>query len=140
MKKINRGHLVFLTSVAGLSSARHQTPLSVCQFAVQGLFESVAEELRMTRHKDFINVSIAHIYPFIISDDLQNDIRWRIPSYFGTIRAIDAAKQILDGVRRNQIEISVPKHFLYLGHVLRMLPRQSTILLRELLDTGVDFG
>jgi all-trans-retinol dehydrogenase (NAD+) len=139
MKKTNRGHLVFLTSVAGLSSAKHQTPLSVCQFGVQGLFESVAEELRMTRHRD-IHVSIAHIYPFIVSDDLESDIRQRIPSYFGTIKATDAARQILDGVRRNQMEISVPKYFLYLGNVLRMLPRKSTVLLRELLDTGVDFG
>lgn len=33
--------------------------------------------------------------------------------------AAEAAKQILDGVRRNYAEFSVPGYLLYLGHVLR---------------------
>lgn len=43
----------------------------------------------------------------------------RIPSYFGTIPAEDAAKQILDGVRRNYVEFSVPGYILYLGNISR---------------------
>lgn len=43
----------------------------------------------------------------------------RIPSYFGTMPAAEAAKQILNGVRRNYTEFSVPGYLLYLGHVLR---------------------
>ena len=43
----------------------------------------------------------------------------RIPSYFGTMPAVEAARQILDGVRRNYAEFSVPGYLLYLGHVLR---------------------
>lgn len=33
--------------------------------------------------------------------------------------ATDAAEQILDGVRRNYAEFSVPGYLLYLGHILR---------------------
>lgn len=43
----------------------------------------------------------------------------RIPSYFGTMSATEAARRILDGVRRNYAEFSVPGYLLYVGHVLR---------------------
>jgi hypothetical protein len=46
---------------------------------------------------------------------------FRIPSYFGTIPAAEAAKQILDGIRRNYAEFSVPGYLLYLGHIFRYL-------------------
>lgn len=65
---------------------------------------------------------------------------YRIPSYFGTISPSAAAKSILESVRRNYPEASVPKHLLYLGHLLRVLPRKATVLIRDLLDTGVDFA
>lgn len=65
---------------------------------------------------------------------------FRIPSYFGTITPSQAAAAILDSVRRNYYEASVPKHLLYLGHLLRILPRKATVLIRDLLDTGVDFA
>lgn len=139
MKKQEHGHIVLLTSVAGLSGIKHQMPLSVSQFAVQGIFESLSEELRIARYHELIKTTIVHIYPFIVSDDLEKDIRLRIPSYFGRIRAQDAAKKIL-GVRRNFIEISIPSYLLYIGHAIRLLPRHSIFMLRELLDTGVDFG
>lgn len=45
----------------------------------------------------------------------------RIPSYFGTIPAAEAARKILDGVRRNYAEFSVPGYLLYLGHILRYI-------------------
>lgn len=140
MKKINYGHIVLLTSVAGLSCIKTHMPLAVAQFAVQGLFESLVEDLRISKFQDSIQVSLIHIYPFILCEKLENDIRLRIPSYFGTIRADKAAALILEGVKRNQMEMSIPKYYLYLGNFLRMFPKKATFLLRELLDTGVDFG
>ncbi|KAI5634011.1 short chain dehydrogenase domain-containing protein [Phthorimaea operculella] len=137
MKDKNRGHIVALTSVAGLSYLKDQMPLSVAQFAVQGLAETLMEDLRM--HKiDGVHVTLIHIYPFIA--DEKSELRLKIPSYFGTITPSLAAKSILESVRRNYHEASVPKHLLCLGHLLRMLPRKATVLIRDLLDTGVDFA
>ncbi|KAL4721352.1 hypothetical protein ACJJTC_004002 [Scirpophaga incertulas] len=138
MKKKNHGHIVALTSVAGLSYIKDQMPLSVAQFAVQGLAESLMEDLRINKI-DGVHVTLIHIYPFIISDD-NTDLRLRIPSYFGTITSSQAATSILESVRRNYPEASVPKHLLYLGHLLRILPKKATVLIRDLLDTGVDFA
>ncbi|RVE47785.1 hypothetical protein evm_007540 [Chilo suppressalis] len=138
MKAKNHGHVVALTSVAGLSYIKDQMPLSVAQFAVQGLAESLMEDLRINK-TDGVHVTLIHIYPFIVNDD-STDLRLRIPSYFGTITSSQAAASILESVRRNYPEASVPKHLLYLGHLLRVLPRKATVLIRDLLDTGVDFA
>lgn len=139
MKQRNYGHIVMLTSVAGSTGIKNQTPLTVSQFAVHGLFESTMEELRSGRFKS-IKMTLAYIYPFVITEEMEKDIRFRIPSYFGTMRSKDAAQKILEGVRRNDVEVSIPKYWLWLGHLTRLLPRKAADALRELLDTGIDFG
>ncbi|CAK9828714.1 Epidermal retinol dehydrogenase 2 [Anthophora retusa] len=141
MERAGKGHIVVLSSVAGLSGAAtggSRVPLSTAQFAVQGLAESLHTELRHTNSN--IIITLVHIYPFIVGAEVVRDIRFRIPSYFGTMPAAEAAKQILDGVRRNYAEFSVPGYLLYLGHVLKILPKEASFMLRDLLDTGVDFG
>lgn len=141
MQRAGRGHIVVLSSVAGLSggaSGGSRVPLSTAQFAVQGLAESLHTELRHSNSN--IIITLIHVYPFIVGAEVAKDIRFRIPSYFGTMPAAEAAKQILDGVRRNYAEFSVPGYLLYLGHVLRILPKKASFMLRDLLDTGVDFG
>ncbi|XP_033334958.1 17-beta-hydroxysteroid dehydrogenase 13 isoform X2 [Megalopta genalis] len=142
MKSKNKGHIVFLSSVAGLSSAttEHSSRvlLSAAQFAIQGLAESLHTELRHS-NCDVI-VTLVHIYPFIIDAESARDIRSRIPSFLGTMPAAEAAQKILDGVRRNYVEFSIPGYLLYLKHILRILPKSASFMLRDFLDTGVDFG
>lgn len=75
MKAKNHGHIVALTSVAGLSYIKDQMPLSVAQFAIQGLAESLTEDLRVNKI-DGVHVTLTHIYPFIVNDD-SADIRLR---------------------------------------------------------------
>lgn len=140
MKQRNYGHIVMLTSVAGSTGIKNQTPLTVSQFAVHGLFESTVEELRTGRFTRSIKMTLAYIYPFVITEELERDIRFRTPGYFGTMKAKEAAQRILDGVRRNDVEVSIPKYWLWLGHVTRLLPRPAADALRDLLDTGIDFG
>lgn len=137
MKAKNHGHIVALTSVAGLSHIKHQMPLSVAQFAVQGLAESLMEDVRISK-TDGVYVTLVHIYPFIVEDN--SDLRPKIPSYFGTISPVKAAESILESVLRNYPEASVPKRLLFLGKILRILPRKATMPIRDLLDTGVDFA
>ncbi|XP_076292030.1 short-chain dehydrogenase/reductase family 16C member 6 isoform X2 [Lasioglossum baleicum] len=138
MKQAGKGHIVLLSSVAGLSVAATGVPTSTAQFAVQGFAESLRTKLRYTQSNN-IAVTLVHIYPFIIGVEAASDIRFRIPSFFGTIPAVEAAKKIVDGVRRNYMEFSIPAYLLFMGHVLRILPKKASFMLRELLDTGVDF-
>lgn len=139
MKQNGKGHIVFLTSVAAISGFAQQLPLSVSQFAITGLFESIVEELRIEKLDKVIKTTLVHIYPFIISENLENDIRLRVPGFFGSIQAKKAAVAVLDGVRKNKSEISIPKYCLFFSRILKILPRKVTLRLRDFLDTGVDF-
>lgn len=139
MKSNGRGHIIFLTSVAAISGFSQQLALSVSQFAIQGLYESILEELRISKCDNIIKTTLVHIYPFIVSENYENDIRFRVPGFFGSIAAETAAKKIIDGVRKNASEISIPSYSLYMSHVLKILPRKVTLMVREFLDTGVDF-
>ena len=139
MKSRNYGHIVMLASVAGSTGIKNQIPLTVSQFAVHGLFEATMEELRSGRFKN-IRMTLVYMYPFVISDELDEDIRFRVPSYFGTMKAKEAAHKILQGVRRNDVEVSIPKYWLWLSHLTRLLPRDAADGLRELMDTGIDYS
>lgn len=139
MKSVGRGHIIFLTSVAAISGFTQQLALSVSQFAIQGLYESIVEELRISKSDKIVKTTLVHIYPFIVSENLSQDIRFRVPGFFGSISADAAANKIIDGVRKNANEISIPSYSLYISHVLKILPRKITLMLREFLDTGVDF-
>ncbi|XP_011264898.1 epidermal retinol dehydrogenase 2 [Camponotus floridanus] len=142
MRHAGKGHIILLSSVAGLSNGSSgrgtRVPLSTAQFAVQGLAESLHMELRHLNSN--IIVSLVHVYPFIVGREAAKDIRFRIPSYFGTMSAAEAARQILNGVRRNYAEFSVPGYLFYFGHILRILPKKASFMLRDLLDSGVDFA
>lgn len=75
MKAKNHGHIVALTSVAGLSYIKDHMPLSVAQFAVQGLAESLMEDLRINKI-DGVHVTLTHVYPFIVGEE-SSDLRLR---------------------------------------------------------------
>ncbi|GBP45193.1 hypothetical protein EVAR_25898_1 [Eumeta japonica] len=77
MKIKNHGHIVALTSVAGISYVKDQIPLSVAQFAVQGLAESLMEDLRINKITG-VYVTLIHIYPFIVRADGSSDLRLRM--------------------------------------------------------------
>ena len=78
MQKAKKGHIVVLSSVAGLSggtSRGNRIPLSTAQFAVQGFAESVHTEMRHSNSN--ILISLVHVYPFILGAEAAKDIRFR---------------------------------------------------------------
>nr|CAD7261938.1 unnamed protein product [Timema shepardi]CAD7570237.1 unnamed protein product [Timema californicum] len=73
----NNGHIVALSSVAGLTGVKNQAALCASQFAVQGLVESLSEELRVNRCNG-IHITLAHIYPLVVSHQLTSKTPFRI--------------------------------------------------------------
>ncbi|KAJ9582954.1 hypothetical protein L9F63_022715 [Diploptera punctata] len=140
MKKKRRGHLVMMSSLAGLSGVNELLPLSSAQFAVQGIAESLNEELRFGGYGKNIKVTLVHIYPLIVPSDMADSIQFRLPSYYGIISPAAASKLILDAIKRNYLEVSIPGYLLYIGKLVRVLPRKAIFATRELLNTGVDFS
>ncbi|XP_055380539.1 17-beta-hydroxysteroid dehydrogenase 13-like [Condylostylus longicornis] len=141
MKQNKHGHIIFLTSVAGISGIERQIPLYVAQFAVKGLFESLLDELAKEKLNKNVLVTLAHIYPFVVNKKDNHHGFWsNIPNWFGQIDTEEAAKLVLEDVLKNHIEISIPKYVLWLSHIVKLLPRRIILIFREFLDTGVDLG
>lgn len=139
MKKYGKGHIVFLTSTAARNRFHHRHALTVSKFAVQGLYESIVDELRVAKLSSQIKTTLVHIYPIVVCESKENDIVFRVPGFFGSIRADIAAEKVLDGVRKNQSEISVPGYCLHFSRILKTLPKNIIFLLRDYLDTGIEF-
>jgi NAD(P)-dependent dehydrogenase (short-subunit alcohol dehydrogenase family) len=77
MQEKKHGHVIILTSVAGLTGMKDLVPLSVAQFAVQGLAESLAQELRNYKPSGDVKLTLVHIYPFIVGNDLSRHLQLR---------------------------------------------------------------
>lgn len=78
MERAGKGHIVVMSSVAGLSGAvtgGKRVSLSTAQFAIQGLAESLHTELRHSNSN--IIISLVHVYPFIVGAEVAKDIRFR---------------------------------------------------------------
>jgi short-subunit dehydrogenase len=77
MQEKKHGHIVMLTSVAGLTGISDLLPLSASQFAVQGLAESLTEELRNYKPSGDVKLTLVHIYPFIVEREMSTHIQLR---------------------------------------------------------------
>jgi short-subunit dehydrogenase len=77
MQEKKHGHIVMLTSVAGLTGIKDLVPLSTAQFAVQGLAESLTEELRNYKPSGDVKLTLVHIYPFIVDKEMSKHIQLR---------------------------------------------------------------
>jgi short-subunit dehydrogenase len=77
MQRRRHGHIVMLTSVAGLTGINNLVPLSTAQFAVQGLAESLIEELRNYKPSGDVKLTLVHIYPFIVDKEMSTNIQLR---------------------------------------------------------------
>src|SRR4051812_5782352 len=109
MKDKRKGHLIFLKSVASLRGFSDQLPRTASQFAVHGLYESVLDELRVSKLDSAIKTTLVHIYPFIVTENRYASSRLFVPKFSGTMDAAKAAAAIIEGVRKNKCEISLPK-------------------------------
>lgn len=132
----NHGHIVALSSMAGVMGIPNLVPYCGSKFAVRGLMEALAEELREdARH---IQVKFTSIMPFIVSTGLCKKPRTRFPFLLNFVTPKAAASAIIRAQRRNYAEASIPGGLLYLNNVLRLIPIKAGQYIKDFLDIGLD--
>ncbi|XP_062537746.1 short-chain dehydrogenase/reductase family 16C member 6 isoform X2 [Armigeres subalbatus] len=132
----NRGHIVALSSVAGLVGFKNLVPYCGTKFAVRGIMEALSEELRADPRKP--NIKFTSIYPYMVDTGLCKRPHTRFPELMKMVKPEDAAAAIIDAQRRGVVETSIPKHLLFLNTFMRNFPLKNGQLLGDLLDTGVN--
>ncbi|XP_067008395.2 short-chain dehydrogenase/reductase family 16C member 6 [Anabrus simplex] len=127
----NHGHLVAVSSLAGLSGLANKAPYSASKFAVTGLMDALTEELRL----DSTNIKLTCVHPYFLHTrpDLPENLHVRIPELSPEV----AALEIVEAVRHDVESITVPRNLLFWVNVLRTLPQDARHVWRDLFYTNV---
>ncbi|KAM8721034.1 hypothetical protein ACLKA7_006981 [Drosophila subpalustris] len=136
MLERNEGSLVALSSCAGLFGLPNLVPYCGTKFAVRGYMAALAEELRLKNPQ--CNVKLTTIYPYMIDTGLCKNPRFRFPNLFKLISPKVAAASIIEAQRQGLEEASIPRRFVAVEKIGRLIPRKAMRLVNDFLDTGVD--
>lgn len=132
----NRGRIVALSSIAGLVGFKNLVPYCGTKYAVRGIMEALAEELRADPRKP--DVRFTSIYPYMVDTGLCKRPHTRFPGMMKMVKPEEAAAAIIDAQRRGLVEASIPKYLLYLNTFMRIFPLKNGQLLGDFLDTGLN--
>ncbi|XP_014481189.1 PREDICTED: short-chain dehydrogenase/reductase family 16C member 6-like [Dinoponera quadriceps] len=133
----NHGHIVALSSLAGLGGMPNLVPYCASKFAVRGLMEAMGEELRIaTKGKSLIKFTT--IYPYMVDTGLCKKPKIRFPNAMPLVLPHQAASQIINAQRRDQREKAIPALFLQLNNITRSLPDDALKCIVNFFDTGVE--
>jgi len=133
----NHGHIVALSSLAGIGGIPNLVPYCASKFAVRGLMESISEELRISSKGKSL-IKFTTIYPYMVDTGLCKKPKVKFPNALPLVSPGQAASQIIHTQRRNYREKSVPPYFLSLNAITRLFPDEAIYCLVDFFDSGVE--
>lgn len=116
MKKNNHGHIVALSSIAGLAGLPNLVPYCASKFAVRGLMESLAEELNWNRYNAIKTTTVC---PFMVDTGLCKRPYVRFEKALNLLNPKDVADKIMLAQRTGLIECTVPGFLYGINNVAR---------------------
>ncbi|XP_025416545.1 epidermal retinol dehydrogenase 2-like [Sipha flava] len=135
MKALKKGHLVFLSSMAGIIGLKNLVPYCASKFAVRGLAEAIKDECRQDGH---VNLHFTTIYPYMVDTGLCKKPLIRFPNLLPLMTPESTAKEIITAVRRNELEHSVPNTLLGINNIFRCYPNKMALAFKDFMGGGVD--
>lgn len=118
MIKNDHGHIVALSSCAGLFGVANLVPYCASKFAVRGLMESMALELRDITQKTS-NIKFTTIYPYMVDTGLCKKPKIRFENYMHMLTPKDVAETIITSQRKGLIEVTIPSIFMTLYYTFK---------------------
>ncbi|VVC40028.1 Hypothetical protein CINCED_3A020406 [Cinara cedri] len=163
MKVLNKGHVVFLSSMAGVLGLKNLVPYCGSKFAVRGqwcklylynrqtascinrnitfvfsvsgLSEAIIDECKDDGYE---NLHFTVIYPYMVDTGLCKKPKIRFPSLLPLVTPESTAKTIISAVRKNLLELSIPGPLLLINHIFRCFPHKVAMDFKDFLGGGVD--
>ncbi|XP_037959746.1 short-chain dehydrogenase/reductase family 16C member 6 [Teleopsis dalmanni] len=136
MKEESRGHIICMSSIAGVVGLANLVPYCATKFAVRGMMEALHEELRDGPYKNLIKTTT--IYPYMTNTGLCKRPKVKFPSVLGLLDPKEVAKHIIDAHRMNVLETTIPTSLLHINNWSRLLPSNCGIMLKDFIDSGVE--
>jgi all-trans-retinol dehydrogenase (NAD+) len=117
MLERNTGHIVTISSAAGLIGVTGLADYSACKFAAFGFDEALRMELR--RLKSPVRTTV--VCPFFIDTGMFQGVTTRFPFLLPILKSSRAARRIVGGILKNRKRIIMPP-LIYTVYFLRLLP------------------
>uniref|UniRef100_A0A2A4K3Z4 Short-chain dehydrogenase/reductase 3 n=2 Tax=Heliothis virescens TaxID=7102 RepID=A0A2A4K3Z4_HELVI len=137
MLERNYGHIVAMSSMAGKMGLRNLVPYCGTKYAVRGIMESLAVELHEDP-RDTNGIKLTTICPYIVNTGLCHNPRIRFEGLMKTVDPGDAADQIVDAVRKEYHEITIPSDLYYTNKIFNLFPPAGAKILTDFVGTGLD--
>lgn len=152
----NHGHIVALSSIAGLIGFNNLVPYCGSKFAVRGMMEALMEEMRqITNGKS--QIKFTTVCPYMVDTGLSSflnkinikiiysnflglckNVRIRFHNFLGLLKPSFVAKSIISAQRRGLLEFTVPRYLYYLNSFLRLFPYEASIYVRDFFDSAIE--
>jgi uncharacterized protein len=102
MVERGRGHLVFVSSLAGKVSSIGSSVYSATKFGLRGFAAGLREDLHLTE------VGVTVLFPGFVRDaGMFAESGARLPSWVGTVTPEQVAEAVVTGVERERAEVDV---------------------------------
>jgi len=136
MLNMDRGHIVSISSMAGVIGTANLVPYCASKFALKGMMESLFLELRQNRPDS--KVKLTTIHPFTVTTGLAQKPRTRFSSLIPFTSASEAARQVISAARRDLEYSFIPAQLCITHAFLRAIPRAAQLAILDFLDCSVD--
>lgn len=124
----DRGHVVSIASIAGLSGCENLVDYCASKYGAVGLHETLRLELRKLG-KDGIKMTV--ICPYFINTGMFEGVQVKSPRVLPLLKPEDVAKAIVDGVLRERATVYVPPVLYLMVAIKHMMPTKSYELLHS---------
>lgn len=132
----NHGHVVALSSMAGIIGLRNLVPYCASKFAVRGMIESLIEEFREEGKAP--DVKFTCIFPYMVNTGLCKKPKIRFENALGLVSPKLAAASIIKAMRTNKFAITIPPVFMALNDTIRLFPHKVGQHVKDFFDSGVE--
>ncbi|XP_023231714.1 17-beta-hydroxysteroid dehydrogenase 13-like isoform X2 [Centruroides sculpturatus] len=119
MIKKEKGHIVAISSLAGLLGSTNLTDYCASKFAVNGLMSSLGEELY---YKKKNMISLTTVCPAVINTGFAPLPPVRFSSLLPVLNVTEVADKVVDGILRNRRLIVLPGWLDFWTRLMRLFP------------------
>jgi all-trans-retinol dehydrogenase (NAD+) len=113
----NQGHIVTISSAAGIIGVTGLADYSAEKFAIFGLHEAIRMELR--RQRSAVRTTV--VCPFFIDTGMFAGVKTRFPFLLPILKSDYAARRIVQSILKNKKRLIMPR-FVFAVYLLRLLP------------------
>ncbi|XP_076261359.1 short-chain dehydrogenase/reductase family 16C member 6-like isoform X2 [Rhynchophorus ferrugineus] len=134
MKANNHGHIVALSSIAGVVGIPNLVPYSASKFAVRGYMEALTDELNWNSYNQ---IKTTVICPFMVNTGLCKKPFVKFENMLNLLEPKDVAEKIVLAQRSGIAECTIPNYLLTVNNFTRLLTPKVAQKVKTFFESGV---